>query len=56
MTTTTEPGTPRKHPSDEISSLAGRVMAGHVPTLAESMKMAAAILSLDVIPGPNKGQ
>jgi hypothetical protein len=46
----------RKHPSDEISSLAGLVLAGYEPTLEESRKLAASILSLDVVPGPNAGE
>lgn len=48
----------RKHPSDEISSLAGRILNGEPPvvTEAELRSLAAAILSLDVVPGPNAGE
>lgn len=43
----------RKHPSDAVSSLAGRVLGGYAPTPAEIRRLAAAVLSLDVTPGPN---
>lgn len=46
--------TPRKHPSDRMSSLAGRVLQGYRPTLEEAKALAAAVLSLDVTPGSNK--
>jgi hypothetical protein len=46
----------RKHPSDRLASLAGKVLQGYQPTPDEIKAMAAAILSLDVVPGPNKSE
>jgi hypothetical protein len=46
----------RKQPSDEISSIAGRILAGGGYTPIEVRKLAAAVLSLDVVAGPNKGE
>lgn len=45
----------RKHPSNRMSALAGKVLAGYEPTEAEIRSLAAAVLSLDVTPGPNEG-
>jgi hypothetical protein len=44
----------RKHPSDEMSSLAGRILAGGDYTPDEVRQLAAAVLSHDVTPGPNE--
>lgn len=44
----------RKQPSDRLSSLAGRVLQGYAPTEAEIRSLAAAVLSLDVVPGTNE--
>jgi len=46
----------RKQPTDEISSLAGRILNGGDYTDDEVRKLAASILSLDVTPGPQDGK
>jgi hypothetical protein len=46
----------RKHPSDPMSALAGKVLAGYKPTPEEVLSLAACVLSLDVTAGANKGE
>ena len=46
----------RKQPTDEMSSLAGKVLNGYEPTRDEVLSLAGAVLGHDVTPGPQDGE
>jgi hypothetical protein len=47
---------PKKQTSDRVSSIAGKVLAGKKPTLAETKALAASVLSQDETKGKRKSK